>query len=331
MRTERDSMGEMSVPDDALYGASTQRAVLNFPVSGRPLPEAFIRSLGLVKLACAQANAELGRLAPELARLIEQAAREVADGRWTAQFPVDVFQTGSATSTHTNANEVIANRCSQLAGQPIGSHRPVHPNDHVNLGQSSNDVIPTALHVSVAGALHGQLPQLYPLRLELDVDAPEDLYDFPELILGNYLYLFNQTRERKIRVVAVAKSPLAPYTLIVATERSAPECGSAAEPQRCTADETCGSLYTAHTCFFFLEPSFDAAADPVTRYVARWPEAPTLAGLVTDSFRFVDERTVEFRAAGGDGGYSVEEVWWLDLVTGAFALQSRVENTVETP
>ena len=172
MRTERDSMGEMSVPDDALYGASTQRAVLNFPVSGRPLPEAFIRSLGLVKLACAQANAELGRLAPELARLIEHAAREVADGRWTAQFPVDVFQTGSATSTHTNANEVIANRCSQLAGQPIGSHRPVHPNDHVNLGQSSNDVIPTALHVSVAGALHGQLrPALDLLAAELERKA----------------------------------------------------------------------------------------------------------------------------------------------------------------
>ena len=172
MRTERDSMGEMSVPDDALYGASTQRAVLNFPVSGRPLPEAFIRSLGLVKLASAQANAELGRLAPELARLIEQAAREVADGRWTAQFPVDVFQTGSATSTHTNANEVIANRCSQLAGQPIGSHRPVHPNDHVNLGQSSNDVIPTALHVSVAGALHGQLrPALDLLAAELERKA----------------------------------------------------------------------------------------------------------------------------------------------------------------
>ncbi|MBS0661796.1 MAG: class II fumarate hydratase [Verrucomicrobia bacterium] len=172
MRTERDSMGEMTVPDDALYGASTQRAVLNFPVSGRPLPEAFIRSLGLVKLACAQANAELGRLAPELAGLVEQAAREVADGRWTAQFPVDVFQTGSGTSTNTNANEVIANRCSQLAGQPIGSRRPVHPNDHVNLGQSSNDVIPTTLHVSVAVALHDQLaPALEQLAAGLEQKA----------------------------------------------------------------------------------------------------------------------------------------------------------------
>ena len=133
------------------------------------------------------------------------------------------------------------------------------------------------------------------------------------------------------RVVAIANSPLAPYTLIVANERSRPECGSPEQPQRCAADETCGSIYTAPTCFFFLEPRCDVAADPDTRYVARWPETPTLDGLVTDSFRFVDERTVEFRAAGGDGGYSVEEVWWLDLVTGALALQSRVENTTEIP
>lgn len=137
--------------------------------------------------------------------------------------------------------------------------------------------------------------------------------------------------EAPYRVVAVARNPLAPYTLIVASERSPLECGSAEEPQRCTADETCGSLYTAPTCFFFVEPSFDVAADPHTRFVARWPETPTLSALATDSFRFVDERTVEFRAAGGDGGYSVEEVWWLDLVTGALALQSRVENSVELP
>ena len=169
MRIERDSMGEMSVPDDALYGASTQRAVLNFPISGRPLPEAFIRGLGLVKLACARANGELGRLPPEKGRLIEQAAREVADGKLTAHFPLDVFQTGSATSTNTNANEVIANRCSDLAGQPIGSKWPVHPNDDVNLGQSSNDVIPTTLHLSVAVALQTQLaPALATLATELE-------------------------------------------------------------------------------------------------------------------------------------------------------------------
>ena len=174
MRTERDSMGDLPVPDDALYGASTQRAVLNFPISGRPLPAPFIRTLGLVKLACARANAELGGLPPEKARLIEQAAREIADGKHTAQFPVDVFQTGSGTSTNTNANEVIANRCSQLAGEAVGSKRPVHPNDDVNRGQSSNDVIPTVLHVSVALALTRELaPALDILAGMLDRKARE--------------------------------------------------------------------------------------------------------------------------------------------------------------
>lgn len=167
-------MGELPVPDDALYGASTQRAVLNFPISGRPLPARFIRTLGLVKLACARANAELGGLSADKARLIEQAAREIADGQHGAQFPVDVFQTGSGTSTNTNANEVIANRCSQLAGQPIGSKRPVHPNDDVNRGQSSNDIIPTVLHLSVALALHQELvPALETLASALEKKSAE--------------------------------------------------------------------------------------------------------------------------------------------------------------
>jgi fumarate hydratase class II len=150
-------MGELPVPDDALYGASTQRAVVNFPISGRVLPEAFIRSLGWVKLASAQANQELGLLAPEKSRLIVEAAREIVEGKLTSHFPLDVFQTGSGTSVNMNANEVIANRVSQLAGEPLGSRRPVHPNDDVNLGQSSNDVIPTVLHVSVAVELQARL------------------------------------------------------------------------------------------------------------------------------------------------------------------------------
>jgi fumarate hydratase class II len=159
MRTEKDSMGEMPVPDDALYGASTQRAVLNFPISGRPLPEAFIRGLGVVKSACARANEELGRLAPEKSRLIRQAAREIAEGRLTAQFPIDVFQTGSGTSTNMNANEVIAHYAARLATSSAGAGAApaLHPNDDVNLGQSSNDIIPTVLHVSVALALHREL------------------------------------------------------------------------------------------------------------------------------------------------------------------------------
>ena len=168
MRTERDSMGEMPVPDDALYGASTQRAVLNFPISGHRMPDALIRGLGLVKFACAAANAELGRLDPEKSRLIQQVAQEIVAGSLREQFPIDVFQTGSGTSTNTNFNEVIANRVSQLTGHPTGSKKPVHPNDDVNLSQSSNDVMPATLHVSGAVALQKKLrPALDHLHREL--------------------------------------------------------------------------------------------------------------------------------------------------------------------
>ena len=167
-------MGEVPVPAEALYGASTQRAVQNFPVSGRSMPEAFIRALGLVKAVCAQANEDLGLLPPEKSRLIRQAAREIAEGRWSAHFPVDIFQTGSATSTNTNANEVIANRVSQLAGEALGAKKPVHPNDDVNLGQSSNDIMPTTLHVSTALGLHTRLaPALEQLAAALERKAGE--------------------------------------------------------------------------------------------------------------------------------------------------------------
>ncbi|HEX2861297.1 MAG TPA: lyase family protein, partial [Lacunisphaera sp.] len=153
-RMARDSMGEIAVPKDALWGASTQRAVQNFPISGRPLPAAFIRALALVKLAAARANAELELLEPAKAGLIGLAAREIADGRHADQFPIDIFQTGSGTSTHTNVNEVIARRAAQLAPPDAPA---IHPNDDVNLGQSSNDVVPTALHVAVAQALRQEL------------------------------------------------------------------------------------------------------------------------------------------------------------------------------
>ena len=143
-RIEKDSMGTMEVPGDALYGATTQRAVLNFPISGYRFSRPFIRALGLVKWSAALANRDLGKLEENRAQLIAQAAEEVIDGRWDAQFPIDIFQTGSGTSTNMNANEVIANRCSLMAGKPIGSKEPVHPNDHVNMSQSSNDVIPTS-------------------------------------------------------------------------------------------------------------------------------------------------------------------------------------------
>ena len=143
-RVERDSMGDLQVPQDALWGAQTQRAVNNFPISGLTMPRSFIRALGLVKWAAAGANAELGLMTNAKAMVIQAAALEVAEGRHDAQFPVDVFQTGSGTSSNMNANEVIA----RLASTQLGS--TVHANDDVNMGQSSNDVIPTAIHVSAA-------------------------------------------------------------------------------------------------------------------------------------------------------------------------------------
>lgn len=161
-------MGEMSVPAEALYGASTQRAVENFPVSGRPVPAPIIHAYGLIKWAAARTNSQLGILAADKAALIEQAALEVAGGKLDAHFPVDVFQTGSGTSTNMNVNEVISNRVCQMAGKPIGAKDPVHPNDHVNVGQSSNDTFPTAIHIAVAGEMHARLlPALEALQQSL--------------------------------------------------------------------------------------------------------------------------------------------------------------------
>src|SRR6059036_2618564 len=173
-RMEKDSMGEMSLPKDALHGASTQRAVLNFPISGYRFSRPFIRALGLIKWGAAQANHDLGLLDAHRSALIVQAAEEVAEGKLDEHFPLDIFQTGSGTSTNTNANEVIANRCAQLAGKTIGSHDPVHPNDHVNMGQSSNDVIPAAIHISAAEQLKNELvPALEKLHSALDAKAKE--------------------------------------------------------------------------------------------------------------------------------------------------------------
>src|SRR5215468_121136 len=173
-RTEKDSMGEMTLPASALHGASTHRAVLNFPVSGYRFSRPFIRALGLIKWGAAQANHDLGLLDAHRSALIVQAAEEVAEGKLDAHFPLDIFQTGSGTSTNTNANEVIANRCAQLAGKAIGSRSHVHPNDHVNMGQSSNDVIPSAIHVSAAEQLKTHLvPALERLHAAFDAKAKE--------------------------------------------------------------------------------------------------------------------------------------------------------------
>jgi fumarate hydratase, class II len=166
-RIERDSMGELRVPADALYGAQTQRAIDNFPVSGLHLPRQFIRALGLIKVAAAEVNLSMGHLKKNQAAAIRKAALAVADGQYDAQFPIDIFQTGSGTSTNMNANEVIAH----LA---VKGGTKVHPNDHVNYGQSSNDVIPTAIHVSATLTTSEQLlPALKHLKKTIDKRARE--------------------------------------------------------------------------------------------------------------------------------------------------------------
>jgi fumarate hydratase class II len=156
-RTERDSMGEMVVPASAYYGAQTARAVENFPISGLRFPASLVHALGTIKGACARVNGALGLLEPRLADAIGRAAAEVAAGRLDAEFVVDVFQTGSGTSTNMNANEVIANRALELLGGRRGDKTLVHPNDHVNMGQSTNDVFPTAIHVAAYGEIVGTL------------------------------------------------------------------------------------------------------------------------------------------------------------------------------
>jgi fumarate hydratase class II len=172
-RIEKDSLGEMRVPEAALYGAQTARAVENFPVSGIPFPPSFIRALGIIKRACARANMELGDLDPKVGEAIVEAATEVVEGRLNAEFPLDVYQTGSGTSTNMNANEVIANRAAEIMGKERG-HKSIHPNDHVNMGQSSNDVIPSAIHLAAALAITNDLgPALEQLGLTLESKADE--------------------------------------------------------------------------------------------------------------------------------------------------------------
>ncbi len=170
MRTERDSMGEMQIPAESMYGATTARAVENFPISTLRYTRQMIRALGLIKKAAAQANADLGLLDQTKADLIKSAAQEVADGHWDEHFPIDIFQTGSGTSTNMNANEVIATRAAQIAG----TERPVHPNDDVNMGQSSNDVIPASIHLSTALAIKELLfPAMQNLESTLETKASE--------------------------------------------------------------------------------------------------------------------------------------------------------------
>jgi fumarate hydratase class II len=171
-RIERDSMGEMHVPAGALYGAQTQRAVENFPISSLRFPREFIRAIGLIKLAAARANMDLALLNKKTGDAIVRAAQEVIDGKLDQHFVVDIFQTGSGTSTNMNANEVISNRAIQMLHGIVGSRKPVHPNDHVNMGQSSNDVIPAAIHVAALDSIErGLIPALHKLRRALAAKA----------------------------------------------------------------------------------------------------------------------------------------------------------------
>lgn len=223
-RTERDSMGEFQVPADVYYGANTMRAVLNFPISNLRFPRSFIRALGQIKMASAQTNAELGLLPEDLKNAITQAAQEVVDGKLDDQFVVDIFQTGSGTSTNMNVNEVISNRAIEIMGGVLGSRTPVHPNDHVNIGQSSNDVIPTAIHVSALRAINDDLvPALKQLQQGLEIKSKEfmtviktgrtHLQDATPIWLGQEFLGHAGQMERAIRRVRHAQEELSEVAL----------------------------------------------------------------------------------------------------------------------
>ena len=191
-RIEKDSLGEMKVPKDALWGAQTQRAVENFPISDLRFPRYFIAAMGMIKRAAAETNVELGLLDDEVAKDIVKAADQVISGELDAHFVLDIFQTGSGTSTNMNANEVIANRALQIRGGPVGS-KSIHPNDHVNLGQSSNDVIPTAMQLAACVAIEKDLlPALAKLQNSLEKKAKE----FDPIIKSGRTHMMDATPVR---------------------------------------------------------------------------------------------------------------------------------------
>jgi fumarate hydratase, class II len=223
-RIEKDSLGEVEVPAGTYYGAQTERARRNFPVSGLRFPRRFIAALGAIKGEAAAVNEELGVVAPEIAAAIRQAAAEVSEGRRDADFPLDIFQTGSATSTNMNANEVIGNRAIEILGGIVGSKQPVHPNDHVNASQSSNDVIPTAIHLSAYVALQEDLePALSRLAEALARKAREfdpvvkigrtHLQDAVPVRLGQEFGGYAQQIRRGLDRVAAVKPRLAELAL----------------------------------------------------------------------------------------------------------------------
>jgi fumarate hydratase class II len=223
-RKERDSMGEVEVPRDALFGAQTRRALDNFPVSELRKPRRFVQALGAIKLEAANVNHELGLLDEEVKDAVVEAAEEVVDGVHDNQFVVDVFQTGSGTSTNMNANEVISNRAIQIKGGELGSKDPVHPNDHVNMGQSSNDVIPTAIHLSALIAIQEDLiPALEKLQAALEEKSREfddivktgrtHLQDATPIRLGQEFTGYAGQIERGIQRVKKAREDLTEVAL----------------------------------------------------------------------------------------------------------------------
>lgn len=228
MRTEKDSMGTVKVPAEAYYGAQTQRAVENFPVSGWRLPSALIHAMGLVKLACGVANRDLGKLtgtgknplSDEQVAAMLSACREVADGKLDREFPIDVFQTGSGTSSNMNVNEVISNRAIELmGGDRFATEKPIHPNDHVNMGQSTNDTFPTAIHVAVGVEIQQKLlPALERLESQLSAKAKAwdqvikigrtHLMDATPLRLGQEFGGFARQLQRSIEQAKAAQAAI---------------------------------------------------------------------------------------------------------------------------
>ncbi len=189
-RIEKDFLGELKVPKDAYWGAQTQRAIENFPISGIRFGRRFIYSLGLIKKSAAETNMELGLLDSKLGKAIVKAAEEVTEGKWDSQFPLDVFQTGSGTSTNMNANEVIANRANEILGTALGEKGAVHPNDHVNMGQSSNDVIPTAIHIAALMAID---QDLLPGLREFEESLAKKAKDFDPIVKSGRTHLMDAT------------------------------------------------------------------------------------------------------------------------------------------
>src|SRR5512137_605788 len=189
-RIEKDFLGELKVPKDAYWGVQTQRAIENFPISGIRFGRRFLYSLGLIKMASAQTNMELGLLDSKIGKAIVQASQEVMDGKLDAQFPLDIYQTGSGTSTNMNANEVIGNRANEILGTALGEKGPVHPNDHVNMGQSSNDVIPTAIHVAAVIAID---QDLLPALRELEESLARKAKEFDPVVKSGRTHLMDAT------------------------------------------------------------------------------------------------------------------------------------------